>query len=242
MSENGIEQDSVEGKTGGNAATVPSATDVGSARRRLLKRGVAVTPVILTLASRPALAWHCKSPSAWGSEIINPNTSLRNNPGHASYIDETWTISNWKSNTPRFGSGIDDDGVTGAPWSGLQSVCPGLYNDQTKTRGTSGKFYFDYRKVTVGHLVAYVPGFVNPGFPQNLLVKDVSPGDLKTYPLIAQLNYIVLKQVKFSNGIDDCLKDGQLAQMASGTYMEKGATWSLAKVRDYLVNNWIVRP
>ena len=222
------------------SAKAPEATVV-SARRRLLKRGIGVAPVVLTLASRPVLAWHCKSPSAWGSEIINPNTSLKNNAGHSSYIDETWYISNWKTNTPRTGSGLDDDGVTGKPWNELISVCSGLAGDQTLKSRINGKSVFDFRKVTVGHLVTDVSGFVNPGFSTTLLVKDLPASDLKTYPLIAQLNYVVLKQVKFSNGIDDCLKDDQLVQMASGTYMENGSAWTPQKIKDYLYNNYIAR-
>jgi hypothetical protein len=46
-------------------------TETGQAalekRRRLLKLGVSAAPVVLTLASRSALACHCKSPSAAGS-------------------------------------------------------------------------------------------------------------------------------------------------------------------------------
>ena len=46
-------------------------TETGQAalekRRRLLKLGVSATPIVLTLASRSALACHCKSPSAAGS-------------------------------------------------------------------------------------------------------------------------------------------------------------------------------
>jgi hypothetical protein len=40
-------------------------------RRRLLKFGVSAAPVVLTLASRSALACHCKSPSAAGSATFN---------------------------------------------------------------------------------------------------------------------------------------------------------------------------
>ena len=72
----------------------PLKPDLASARRRMLKRGIAVSPVVLTLVSRPVLAWHCKSPSAWGSEDMNPTTSLRTNEGHNSWLDETWTIGN----------------------------------------------------------------------------------------------------------------------------------------------------
>ena len=216
--------------------------EVVSVRRRFLKGGASLAPVVLTLASRPVLAWHCKSPSAWGSEIINPNTSLKNNAGHASYIDETWTISNWKNNTPRTGNGLEDDGVAGKPWNELKTACPGLSNDETKSLNKKGRYFFDYRKVTVAHLVSYVPGFVNPGFGAATLVKDISSNDVKTYALVAQLNYVVLKNVKFSNGIDDCLREGQLAQMATGTYMENGKAWDLHKVKEYLYNNWVDRP
>lgn len=211
-------------------------------RRRLIKLGTAAVPVVATLASRPALAWHCKSPSAWGSEIINPNTSLKTSAGHNVYADETWTISNWLSNTPRTGTGLEDDGVTGKPWTELISVCPSLYNAATTSINKKGKKYFDYTKVTVGHLVSFVPGFVNPGFSTSQIVKNISASNLNIYPLIAQLNYIVLKQVKFNNDIDMCLRDGQLGQMASGTFMEGGHAWSLQKVKDYLYNNWVVRP
>lgn len=228
-----------------DTADVPSQVSYPAAsvsRRRLIKLGTAAVPVAATLASRPALAWHCQSPSAWGSEIINPNTSLKNSAGHASYIDETWTINNWKTNTPRTGNGLDDDGVAGMPWSELLSLCPGLYNNQTRTKSSNNKYYFDYRKVTVGHLTIYVPGFVNPGFSTAILVKDVSPNDLKTYPLFAQLNYLILKQVRFNNDIDRCIKNDQLAEMASGTYLENGRSWGFQKVKDYLYNNYIVRP
>ena len=65
------------------------------ARRRMLLKSIGTgSAVVASLASRPAYAWHCQSPSAWGSAQINPNTSLKNNPGHTSYVDETWTISN----------------------------------------------------------------------------------------------------------------------------------------------------
>ncbi|NTV70766.1 MAG: hypothetical protein HGA71_11515 [Azonexaceae bacterium] len=63
----------------------------GSARRKLIKAGLA--PVVLTLASRPVLAWHCKSPSAYGSANLSNHT-------HAEWRDEnTKTISYWQSNS-----------------------------------------------------------------------------------------------------------------------------------------------
>lgn len=215
--------------------------DLATARRRMLRRSIAVSPVVLTLVSRPALAWHCKSPSAWGSEVINPNTSLVNNAGHQSYIDETWTITNWKTNTPRTGRNLGSNIVTGKPWEELLSVCPGLSNDETKTKDSNGEYVFDYSKVKIKHLVTYVP-VINPGFNNTgQYVKDLLTTN-KLYALIAQLNYVILKQVRANNGIDDCLRPGQLEDMARGTYMENGASWTLQKVKEYLYNNYIVRP
>ncbi|MDE2298344.1 MAG: hypothetical protein KGK18_09270, partial [Burkholderiales bacterium] len=59
----------------------PSIADTSFARRRrLLKLGATSVPVTLTLTSRPVLAWHCNTTSAWGSAQMMPNnsTTLRN--------------------------------------------------------------------------------------------------------------------------------------------------------------------
>jgi hypothetical protein len=57
-------------KAAGNQATATEQAAI-EARRRLLKLGVSATPIVLTLASRSALACHCKSPSAAGSVTFN---------------------------------------------------------------------------------------------------------------------------------------------------------------------------
>ena len=106
----------------------------------------------------------------------------------------------------------------------------------------ANKYYFDYRKVNVRHLVQNVPGFVNPGFADNKLITSIPSGDSKTYALVAQLNYVVLKQVKFNNDIDMCINGPELQKMAAGTYLENGANWSLDKAKEYFYNNYIVRP
>ena len=210
------------------------------ARRRLMKLGTAAVPVVATLASRPALAWHCQSPSAWGSEILNPNTSLKTNAGHKTYIDETWTINNWKTNTPRTAVDLASGSDAGAPWTELVRACPGLLSIGSCNPTINGKKTFKYNLVKVQDLVGC--GFVNPGFASSQIVKDISSADDKTYALIGQLNYAVLKLARFKNDIDMCLKDGQLTSMAGGTYTENGTHWDLAKVKNYLYNNWIVRP
>ena len=50
--------------------TVGSSSRLGDpneTRRRLIKGGLSAGPVILTLASRPSYAWHCRSPSGFVS-------------------------------------------------------------------------------------------------------------------------------------------------------------------------------
>jgi hypothetical protein len=57
-----------------NTTADPAAKAAAAAlekRRRLLKLGVSAAPLVLTLASRSALACHCKSPSAAGSVTFN---------------------------------------------------------------------------------------------------------------------------------------------------------------------------
>ena len=54
----------------------PQAVD-GVRRRRLLKGGLAVAPILMTLASRPALGQACATPSAFGSvtHASHPHTN-----------------------------------------------------------------------------------------------------------------------------------------------------------------------
>lgn len=71
-------------------ASIEAGAVRNAGRRRLLKSGLATAPVVLTLSSRPVLAWHCRSPSAVGSG----NAS---NPGQQ-YSDEgTKTCAEWAS-------------------------------------------------------------------------------------------------------------------------------------------------
>ena len=214
-------------------------------RRRLIKLGTAAVPVVATLASRPALAWHCQSPSAWGSEIINPNTSLKNNLSHKTYIDETWTIVNWKTNMPRTEVDLANGQDAGRPWIELRLAYPALNNiPACNPLNSNNNPVFNFKLVTIDHLVQC--GFTNPGISSGTLIKNLPSGPpsqttYATYALIGQLNYAVLKRARFKNDIDMCLADGQLSSMASGNYKENGQYWDAEKVASYLYNNWIVR-
>ncbi len=197
-------------------------------RRRFMKAGVA--PVILTLAIRPGLAWHCNAPSAWGSakQAGFVGSVMARNTSHE-IGDETWTLSEWKNNT--FHAGI------GNPWVKLGT--------QTTTNGvTSGS-----KNYTVGTL------FSGLTIPSGLLATDKvwtklsgtnpngTPGTAGTAfqqcMIVARLNFKLLSTVRSclnsSTGAD------QLNLMASGSYAPAngGTPWGQAQIIEYLANNYI---
>ncbi|MEW5786981.1 MAG: hypothetical protein AB1899_03905 [Pseudomonadota bacterium] len=209
--------------------------NVALGRRRMIKIGATAVPVIMTLASKPVLAWHCKSPSAWGSEQINPNTSLINNPGHASYADETWTITNWRDNTKRSAVGYTDK-----PWSKLYSAYPCLKNTSCNLSqsGTS------WDMITVSKLFSVVPIARPSGLSDTATVKTVltSGTNFQKYIICSQLNYLLLAS---KNEMDNCISMDELKKMATGLYTPPGlggVTWVEADIVSYLNNNWFTRP
>ena len=210
-------------------------SQVATGRRRLIKLGAATVPVVLTLASRPVLAWHCKSPSAWGSEQINPNTSLKTNPGHNSYADETWTIVNWRDNTAR--SAV---GTTSKPWSKLYTKYPCLKNDSCNLN----QIGIAWSSITVARLFAKVPIARPAGLTDTTTIKTVltSGTDFQKYIICAQLNYLLLQSL---NDMDLCITFEELKKMATGVYSPPNmptVTWTATDIVSYLHNNWFTRP
>lgn len=218
---------------------VPPAPNekVALGRRRLIKIGATSIPVVMTLASKPVLAWHCKSPSAWGSEQLNPNTSLINNPGHNEYQDETWTITNWKSNTAR--SAV---GTSMRPWDKLKSVYPSIYDSSTKTNNA-----FDYTKVTVSKLFSVVSTLGRPsGLSNSTTIKTVltSGTSFQKYVICAQLNHLLLSPLSL-NQMESCITFAELKKMATGVYTPPNmpnVTWSSTEIITYLKNNYYTAP
>lgn len=88
-------------------------------RRRLIRLGTAAVPVAATLASRPALAWHCRTFSAWGSIDLakaTGGTSLATRDDHLqNRPDECWYISDWVNNTQGSCSNKPWDAAFGTP-------------------------------------------------------------------------------------------------------------------------------
>jgi hypothetical protein len=208
-------------------AGAPAAEERFASRRRLIKLGAAAAPVALTLTSRPVMAWHCNTTSAWGSAQINPNQSTTARNSANQLVDETWTIENWKNNQSRAGLGL--------PWTQL-GLALGI---ALQTSNPSGANY--YKNVTAAQL------FAAYGLPTGLSGTDklwdkISNGSQwQKYMIVARLNTLLVTNVK------TCLSSSnadQLKLMATGSYTPSnlgGVVWNQAQIMQYLEENWIVR-
>ena len=208
------------------------------ARRRLIKLGSSAVPVIATLASQPALAWHCNSASAWGSAQAGTTASQNTRNTSKQLTDETWMISNWKSNTTRAGLGI--------PWTVLRTKYNGIGAAGCTGSNVKIKTLFDSSKLTAP--LTPISGLSTS--TNNTMVADFLNGtgstDFQRHALVAQLNYLLLG----STGWNVCLKSTTelatvipqtLQQMCAGTYAYPtgSAYWTQAKIVQYWEANFI---
>jgi hypothetical protein len=227
------------------SVATPAAKPVvkSPSRRRLIKLGTAGVPVVATLASSPAMAWHCRTASAWGSNMTaNLTASQKANPAHDDVINECWSISNWCKNEVRNATGIYIK-----PWDALKGKCGSLYNN-VPAKDSRGQKITDANKfkyVTVDSLVAAC-GIARPaGCSGNSKVVDVlnnGGDDFSRCIIVAQLNYMFPTG---PNKIQWCAKNAkgvnQLPLMASGNYQPGGVgeTWQKGKIVSYLRNNYM---
>lgn len=212
-----------------SATPAPAAGSVVSQRRRrFIQAGV--VPVGLTLASRPAMAWHCNTTSAWGSaQLRNGGASVKAR-AEAAVINNTecWTISNWAYNTAR--SQVRN-GVS--PWT---FVVNAWYSGKSAT--------YARNNLTVAKV--FPAGLKNVSATanvKNLLQGD--PGGYGTMMLVARLNTLFA-----GNGVAQCVisSNGQdmLVQMAAqgpGVFRplnSTGAAWTKDDFSRYLRENWLV--
>lgn len=221
--------DETHGVTPSRAAaahTTPSIAEASFARRRrLLKLGASSVPVALTLASRPVLAWHCNTTSAWGSAQMMPNDSTTARNYANRLLDESWAISDWLYNTPA--------NVGSYPWVRL-----GTQSSMSGVASTSKKY-------SVSSLFSDTGGVYPLGLNGSDKVWDkINTGSqFQKYMLVAKLN------AKLIPNVASCLKsDGgidQLKFMLDGNYTPPNTTgasaWGTSEIQSYLYNNWIVR-
>jgi len=202
---------------------------VSVGRRRLIQAGAAAVPVMATLVSRPAFAALGRTPSAWGSETMSTNVSMR--VGSQTNISETWRVSDWTTNASR--------GSLGRPWIALApSLGVDLANDKTKDENW-------FKTVSLSQLFGSLGGLVIPmgsGISSSVQepVVDWLARQANNFPsvlLTAQLNRFLLQDVQ------NILTNDQLQQMATGSFKPNAAgqeAWDPMKIVQYLDQNYIV--
>lgn len=206
----------------------PAAGTVSQRRRRFIQAGA--VPIGLTLASRPAMAWHCNTTSAWGSAVLRNGGASVKARAEAAVINNTecWTIENWGKNTKR----TQVRGGT-KPWTyAIAKYC-------------SGKSVADARKIITVSMV----------FPSGLKTVDGSfkiydllsgdPGGYGAMMLTARLNTLFA-----GNNVNQCVLSATgkdmlelMAMQGPGNFKPSNSTgvaWSQADFKDYLYSNWLV--
>ena len=201
---------------------------VSQRRRRFIQAGV--VPVGLTLASRPAMAWHCNTTSAWGSAVLRNGGASVQARADAAVINNTecWYISNWKDN-----SGRSQVRGGNAPW---KFVIAQWYSGKSLTYARNN---LTVSKVFPGGLKN-----VSPSANVYTLLKDDSSG-YGTMMIVARLNTLfagnsVAQCVLSANGQDMLV---QMASQGPGIFKPSnstGAAWSQADFKNYLYSNWLV--
>lgn len=223
---NQVTQKTEQGNTDVPGSGVAAPDTTSPSRRRLIKLGAAAVPVVATLASRPALAWHCQSTSAWGSTMVG--TSLQHTDTTSF---ETWYISDWKDNILRSSAG------SRKPWL---YVRPKLSQANQTACLTNGSF--DYTKVTCAMLTADL-GINCAGASGK--VRDVltSGTDLRKATIVAQLNLKLTPNSTYRGVMSSCLgSTTALNEMANNQYYQPSTRkWTTGEIVDYLKNNWIAQ-
>ncbi|MCV2350774.1 hypothetical protein [Paucibacter sp. Y2R2-4] len=200
-------------------------------RRRFMKIGASAVPVSLTLSSRPVMAWHCNTTSAWGSAILlNGGASVKAR-AEAKQLQgtECWYLTNWVADT------CTGTNLTVKPWT------------------AAGKLAFASPKNTATYTKANLK--ISQIFPLGLtgvtstdtvnaaLARLASGDDYRAYLIAARLNalYAPNKDVAkctVSNGTD---MTQQMAKLGAGLFKPTNSTvaWTADNIKQYLKANWL---
>ena len=202
-------------------------TDINArsvARRRLLRMGATGgATVLVTLASRPALACHCVMPSAWGSILATGQTDVTQLKGsvahHKSELFQSWRISEWQTN----GGNCQEILARKAGWTlGLNR----LRNAKVK----------DVRKLVCSS--TYPINGLNNEIKWINALTDSTP--FVKAILVAELNLYTSNDIPTTCGdLKAIVKD-----MADGSYTPASGnttTWKEKEISDYLYYNWLAR-
>lgn len=243
-------------ETGSGGPLESNDEKVAASRRRLLRAGVKVAPVVLaTLASRPSLACHCVVPSAWGSinagfggndqdmgAVKLEGSLLRQHGAKVKAGWSTYTFTNWQ--TTNGGCWNELIGKLGAiyPTSLLSGLSTSGAKNERKRLYLQGRYSTNaIPAVSVKQLCGWIGSPVPKGY-----------GDFKPYEvidvegfagaiLVAELN------IKLGKVHPDCIRTATnpniVVSMASGSYQPEGLIeiWGEQQIADYLHYNWLAR-
>lgn len=192
-------------------------------------------PVGLTLASRPVMAWHCNTTSAWGSAVLRNGGASVQARASAAVLNNTecWTVANWVGNSVR--SAVS----SATPWSFV--VARWFNTGPSNTRTVA------YAQANLTVAMVFPGGLNGVSVNNSAKVTQVfgNSSSMGTLMLVARLNTLfaghnVAQCVVSSNGAD------QLVNMASqgpGVFKptnSTGAAWSSDDFKRYLTENYLV--
>lgn len=202
---------------------------VSQRRRRFIQAGV--VPVGLTLASRPAMAWHCNSTSAWGSALLRDGGASVKARAATAVINNTecWNVSNWTGNTVR------GEVSPMTPWGVVSAQAFRGKGDDYAKKNLLIKNVFPAGHWQFGPNVKVTDAFATGG----------SAG-IGTLVLVARLNAMFaghrVAECALSNGVDMIQK---MASTGPGLFKPTNSTglaWAEKDYRRYLVENYLALP
>ncbi len=212
-------------------------------RRRFIKLGASTVPVTLTLASRPVMAWHCNTTSAWGSQQLAPTAASVKARMDSAVVtgSETWSKSNWRNNSAYYT--VSDK----RPFQVLAE-----HFKYSKTYSKTAEQVCQ-ANCTIGKLFGSGGLF---GVSDSLKVWDAVRGvggasEFATYMTVAKLN-MLLTPGMYKNRLDACFRDIKgvdqvtwMAKQGPNRYVPTGLpntspAWSWDKMKQYLESNWLV--
>jgi len=240
MSMNDAQRDPVASNADSDSEAARAALKMAR-RRRLIRLGASSVPVTLTLASRPVMAWHCYTTSAWGStiqanQVASVAARLNNSRSDG---NECWYISNWCNNTmysPAHGSY--------KPW---RVLAESRYSGITGWASMTDTQKCDHAKAncTLGNIFPNGCGAV--GNSGDKVFAKLTGGDAFTKSVItARLNQLYTN-VNAKLVIDKCVVvnyQDQIQQMAKlgSSYSSPNAPtvlWTKSQIVTYLSSSYL---
>lgn len=186
-------------------------------------------PVSLTLASRPVMAWHCNTTSAWGSAVLRNGGASVQARADKAVINETecWFTNNWINNTVR--SQVSST----APW------------EFARRRWASNRT-LDWLKSNLTVATVFNGGtcYGVSGTAKVWTHIRSNQSSLSTLLIVARLNTLFAGHNVASCVISNTGGGDMLLRMASqgpGVFKPANATlaWTDSDMRRYLRENWL---